>query len=219
MGRYAASYSMLGGGCARQRRPRMANGFALLAAYVSPIGSATRAGIIRSLGCLFGAMPIATAHLELTIRPMGRADAAAVAEMARELAAVLDDPDPALDPSDLVRDGMGPERWFDCLVAEFDGRLIGYAIVCRGYEAHMAKRRLWLSDLYVRADARRTGTGRGLMAQVARLAIAQGCEAVYWDLWRLNGAGKAFYEGLGAVEIGDLAIWHAGSLQLAAAGD
>jgi len=114
-----------------------------------------------------------------------------------------------------VRDGIGPERWFDCLAAEVDGRLIGYAMVCRGYEAHMATRRLWLSDL----DARRTGVGRALMVEIARLAIGQGCEAVYWDLWRLNHVGKAFYERLGAVEIGDLAIWHVGSRQLAAAGD
>lgn len=150
---------------------------------------------------------------------MATADAAAVAEMARELAAALDDPEPILDPDDLVRDGMGPERWFDCLVAEMDGSLIGYAVVCRGYEAHMAKRCLWLSDLYVRTDARRSGTGRALMAEAARLAIAQGCEAVYWDLWRLNRVGKAFYESLGAAEISDLAIWRGASRQLATASE
>ena len=40
---------------------------------------------------------------------MTRRDAAAVAQMARELAAVLKDPEPALDPNNLVRDGTGPE--------------------------------------------------------------------------------------------------------------
>ena len=149
---------------------------------------------------------------------MASGDAVAVAEMARELAAVLYDPEPALDPNDLARDGIGPERWFDCLVAEVGGRLIGYAMACRGYEAHIGKRRLWLSDLYVRADARRTGAGRALMLAVARLATVQGCEAIYWDLWRLNRVGKAFYESLGAVEDGDLAIWSVASSRLAAAG-
>jgi GNAT superfamily N-acetyltransferase len=149
---------------------------------------------------------------------MATENAAAVVEMGRELAAVLDDPEPALDPNDLMRDGTGAERWFDCLVAEVEGGLIGYAMVCRGYEAHMAKRRLWLSDLCVRMHARRTGAGRALMLEIARLAIALGCEAVYWDLWRLNRAGKALYEMLGAVEIGDLAIWHVHSRELAAAG-
>jgi GNAT superfamily N-acetyltransferase len=156
--------------------------------------------------------------VELTIRPMASGDAVAVAEMARELAAVLYDPEPALDPNDLARDGIGPERWFDCLVAEVGGRLIGYAMACRGYEAHIGKRRLWLSDLYVRAHARRTGAGRALMLAVARLAMVQGCDTIYWDLWRLNRIGKAFYESLGAVEDGDLAIWRVASSRLAAAG-
>ena len=51
--------------------------------------------------------------------------------------------------------------------------------------------RLWLRDLYVRTDARRTGAGRALMVEIARLAIGQGCEAVYWDLWRLP-RGQSF---------------------------
>ena len=63
---------------------------------------------------------------------MTRQDATAVARLARELAAVLEGPEPALDPNDLVRDGIGPKRWFDCLVAEVDGRLISYAMVACG---------------------------------------------------------------------------------------
>ncbi len=51
-------------------------------------------------------MPNASQHGTLTIRPMATGDAAAVADMARELAAALDDPEPALDPDDLARDGL-----------------------------------------------------------------------------------------------------------------
>ena len=39
---------------------------------------------------------------------MTREDAAAVAQMARELAAVLEDPEPTLDPNDLVREASDP---------------------------------------------------------------------------------------------------------------
>ncbi len=155
-------------------------------------------------------------HDETSVRPMEATDAVIVTEMARELAAALDDPEPGLRPSDLLRDGLGPERWFDCLVAVIDRKVVGYAMVCRGYEAHIGKRRLWLSDLYVRKHVRRFGAGRALMIAVARLALAQGCDAVYWDLWRLNLTGKAFYDSLGAVEVDDLAIWQIPSRHLAA---
>jgi GNAT superfamily N-acetyltransferase len=155
-------------------------------------------------------------HGKVTVRPMAIGDAAAVAQMARELAVAVADPEPVLDARDLVRDGAGPDRWFDCMVAVVDGEVVGYAMCCRGYEAHIGKRRLWLSDLYVRADARRLGAGRALMAAVARLAAAQNCEAVYWDLWRENATGRAFYQSLGAIEDADITIWNVVSRHLAA---
>ena len=152
----------------------------------------------------------------IIIRPMQAEDAAPIVEMARELAAAVDDPEPVLDADDLVRDGTGAERWFDCLVAVAAGVIVGYAMMCRGYEAHTAKRRVWLSDLYVRKQARQMGVGRTLMTAVARHAMAQGCDAIYFDLWRSNRAGKSFYESLGAAEVADLAIWRFSSSDIAA---
>src|SRR5216684_6402069 len=103
--------------------------------------------------------------------------------MARELAAVVGDAAPAVLESDLIRDGFGPERWFDCLVAEAPNQLVGYALMCKAFEAHTGKKRLWLGDLYVRPAARRSGAGRSLMAVVANRALEFDCEAVYWELW------------------------------------
>jgi GNAT superfamily N-acetyltransferase len=140
------------------------------------------------------------------VRAMRPADAAGVIEMARELAAAVGDPEPRLAEADLLGDGTGAERWFDCLVAELAGSVVAYALLCKGFEAHTASRRLWLGDFYVRPHARRNGIGRGLMAAVARHALQHGCDAVYWELWRKNSAGEAFYRGLPVQEVADLAV-------------
>jgi GNAT superfamily N-acetyltransferase len=142
----------------------------------------------------------------LAVRPMRPGDAAAVVEMARELAATVGDPMPELLESDLVTHGTGPGRWFDCLVAEVAKQLVGYTIVCRAFEAHTAKKRLWLGDLYVRPAARRSGIGRALMTAIARHALELGCEAVYWELWRMNAEAGAFYRELVAEELAELAL-------------
>ena len=126
--------------------------------------------------------------------------------MARELAHDLHDPRPAITPEVLLRDGLGPERWFDCWIAEVDQELAGYALTCRSFEAHTGRRRLWLGDLYVRPSTRRKGVGRSLFAAVARRAIELGCDAVYWELWRRNASGAAFYQQLNAKEFGALVI-------------
>lgn len=143
-------------------------------------------------------------------------DAEIVVAMAVELAAAVDDPAPDFDAARFVRDGFGPARWFDCLVAEVGDEPVGYAIVCRGFEAHTGKRRLWLGDLYVRAAARRSGVGRALMAAVASRARKLDCEAVYWELWRPNALGRAFYERLDAEETDDLAVMRLGGERLMA---
>lgn len=133
-------------------------------------------------------------------------DAGAVVAMARELALSVADPPPALDAERLVRDAYGAERWFECFVAEHDGVLVGYVLACRGFEAHTGKRRLWMGDLFIREKARRLGAGKMLIAAIAKHALALGCDAVYWELWRLNATGKAFYDRLVAEEATDLAI-------------
>jgi GNAT superfamily N-acetyltransferase len=150
------------------------------------------------------------------IRGLRPQDAAEVVHMARELAAAVGDPEPALAQADFVRDGAGPERWFDCLVAEVAGQLAAYALVCKSFEAHTARKRLWIGDFYVRPDARRSGVGRALMTAIARHALQLGCDAVYWELWRLNSAGEAFYRSLGAEEAADLKVMRLDQDRLAA---
>ena len=143
-------------------------------------------------------------------------DAEVIVAMAAELAAVVENPTPDLDIARFVRNGFGPDRSFECLVREIDGEPVGFALICRGFEAHTGKRRLWLGDLYVRTAARRSGAGRALMAAVASRAIDLDCEAVYWELWRPNKLGKAFYKGLDAEETGDLAVMRLAGDRLAA---
>jgi GNAT superfamily N-acetyltransferase len=150
------------------------------------------------------------------IRPMRAADAARVVDMARALAAAVGDPAPKVSETDLIRDGAGPERWFDCLVAEVAGQVVGYALMSRGFEAHTGKRRLWLGDVYVQPAARRRGAGGALMTAIARHALQLGCDAVYWELWRMNVAGGAFYRGLQAEEATDLAVMRLDRDRLAA---
>jgi GNAT superfamily N-acetyltransferase len=150
------------------------------------------------------------------VRTAAPSDAEVVIRMAGELAAAVEDPAPGLDAPGFVRDGFGPDRWFECLIAEIEGEPVGFALICRGFEAHTAKRRLWLGDLYVRAAARRSGAGRALMATVASRAIDLGCEAVYWELWRPNTVGRAFYARLDAEQADELEVMRLGGSRLSA---
>jgi GNAT superfamily N-acetyltransferase len=143
-------------------------------------------------------------------------DSEAIVAMARELAAAVEDPPPRIDVAQFLDIAFGPERWCDCFVAERGSALVGYAVVCRGFEAHTGERRLWLADLFVSGATRMGGVGRALIGAVASHALALGCAAVCWDLWRPNTVGRAFYRALGAEEASDLAQYRLGRERLAA---
>jgi GNAT superfamily N-acetyltransferase len=143
-------------------------------------------------------------------------DSEAILAMARELAAAVEDPPPSIDVARFIGAAFGPDRWCDCFVAERDRALVGYAVVCRGFEAHTGERRLWLADLFVSATIRMGGVGRALMGAVASHALALGCVAVCWDLWRPNKVGTAFYRALDAEEASEVAQFRLGRDRLAA---
>jgi GNAT superfamily N-acetyltransferase len=143
-------------------------------------------------------------------------DADAIVVMARELAAAVKDPPPPLDAARFLGTAFGPERWCDGFVAEQGTALVGYALVCRSFEAHTGERRLWLADLFVSPATRMSGAGRALIGAVARHALTLGCAAVCLDLWRPNKVGAAFYQTLGAEEASDIAQLRLGRDRLAA---
>jgi GNAT superfamily N-acetyltransferase len=137
------------------------------------------------------------------IRPYRPADAPALSALAREMAADLSDPPPALDATMLERATGGKEPWCELLVAEAaDGPLLGFVLFSRRFEAHMARFSLWIADLHVALHARRKGVARALMQAVARRATELDCPLIAWDLWVENDWARAFYLALGA-EIDD----------------
>lgn len=132
------------------------------------------------------------------VRRARRTDVPAVVEMARALADELGNKKPAISAAKLTRNAFGAKRWCSCLVAALGGAPVGYAIYCPTFEGHIGNRQIYLSDLFVRPEARGSGAGRALMNAVARAALENDCVAVTWELWDQNALGRDFYEHLGA---------------------
>src|SRR5262249_23647716 len=94
--------------------------------------------------------------------PPGREDDCQVVE---RVANALNEHDglPAIPVVGWVRrDVFGAEPRFELLVAERAGEILGYALHGQAYNTDYGTVGLWLEDLYVRADERRSGVGRRL---------------------------------------------------------
>lgn len=78
------------------------------------------------------------------------------------------------------------------------GNVIGYAIYFYNYSTWLAKKGLYLEDLYVAECERGQGIGKKLLAHLAKIAVHEGCGRFEWSVLDWNAPAIAFYESLGA---------------------
>ena len=105
-------------------------------------------------------------------------------------------------PERLAEDLFGARQRVECLVAEAEGGLVGYALFYPTYSSFQTAPMVWLEDLYVVPERRGRGDGRALLAELSRLALARGCRRMGWIVLDWNAASIRFYEGLGARRAG-----------------
>lgn len=139
--------------------------------------------------------------MAVCVRPATAADATVLAELSRALNSELREPVGHVTDAAVARDVFGASpAGISVLLAELDGRPVGYALFHDAYESTYAARGVFLGDLYVRPEARRHGVGRALVAAVARAAKARDRSFVWWVSKAWNADAHAFYRTLGALD-------------------
>ena len=107
----------------------------------------------------------------MTIRTATSGDAIAIGELSIEFSDYLrslGDTGTVWISSDVyLRDGFGPNPAFSGLVAEHEGKIIGYLLYHQGYDTDYLTRILYIIDLYVQATWRRHGIGCKLVEEAA----------------------------------------------------
>ncbi len=84
-----------------------------------------------------------------------------------------------------------------CLVAERDGRLLGFAILNPYFPAPDLTHGLFLKELYVAGEARSAGVGERLIEGIRALALERGDTRVLWTTGEGNSGSQRFYDRLG----------------------
>lgn len=137
--------------------------------------------------------------MSLVIRPIGGPDVAAFLDLVDGLADYEKLPRPdAAARERLAADALTDPPRFHVLLAELDGRLVGYAFYFFTYSSFLAAPTLYLEDIFVLPDARGQGAGIGLFRACARQAVERSCGRMDWQVLSWNEPSIRFYERLGA---------------------
>ena len=135
---------------------------------------------------------------EIIIRTATEKDVPEMLQFIRELAEFEHGLDEVtVTEEDLLNDGFGGNKLFDCLVAERDGISLGIAVYFYTYSTWNGKC-LYLEDLIVKEKYRSQGVGEVLMKELIGIAKKEKVNRMSWQVLGWNVEAHKFYKRLGA---------------------
>lgn len=87
--------------------------------------------------------------------------------------------------------------WFNFLVAQFDGEIIGISLFYKRYSTWTGAC-FYLEDLYVKPEHRGSGIGLALLKETASIANVEGASRLDWQVIDWNTPAVDFYKKIGA---------------------
>lgn len=98
---------------------------------------------------------------------------------------------------DLIKDGFGEEKLFQCFVAETAGVIVGMALAYPRYSTWKGPV-IHLEDLIVTERIRGSGLGSALLTEVVKYGNSLGVKRISWEVLDWNEPAISFYEKKGA---------------------
>jgi len=98
----------------------------------------------------------------------------------------------------LIKDGFGDEKVFDCIVAELDKKVVGFALFYTSYSTWKGKC-LYLEDFLVTEKLRGKGIGKLLFDEVYQIAKQRNVGRFEWQVLEWNKPAINFYKKYNAI--------------------
>lgn len=111
---------------------------------------------------------------------------------------------------------FGPRPMAEVLIAENEGRAIGFALFFHNFSTFEGRPGLYLEDLFVIPEARGLGAGKALLSRLAQLALERDCARLEWWVLDWNEPSIAFYRSLGARPMDEWTVQRVDGAALAA---
>lgn len=98
----------------------------------------------------------------------------------------------------LYKDAFGKKPAYRMLVAIHDKEIVGYAFYFFLYSSFLAKKTLYLEDIFITESKRSLGIGKLFMSKLIKKAHKENCGRMEWCVLDWNKNAIEFYNKLGA---------------------
>ncbi len=101
--------------------------------------------------------------------------------------------------ADLYKGLFGTPSYAEAVIAEADGKAVGFALYFYNFSTFLMKPGIYLEDLFVLPDYRRRGIASALLKYLANHALDKGCGRLEWSVLDWNESAITFYKRIGAI--------------------
>lgn len=134
----------------------------------------------------------------MTFRAATEADTAKILKFIRELAVYEKLEDQVVATEELLREWIFEKKIAEVIFAMEGETEVGFALFYHNFSTFLCRAGIYLEDLYVFPEYRGKGYGKGLLTELARIAVARGCGRFEWCCLDWNQSSIDFYKSLGA---------------------
>ena len=144
---------------------------------------------------------------ELTFRFAAEQDTPLILHFIRELAEYEHMADQVVTNEEKLRAEIFEKKGAEVIFALEDGKEVGFALFFHNFSTFLGRRGLYLEDLFVLPEYRGKGYGKGLLRQLACIALERGCGRLEWWCLDWNKPSIDFYRALGAQPMDEWTVY------------
>ena len=136
----------------------------------------------------------------ITIRRTTENDVGLIYDLINELALYEKRPEDMTGSKDMLGFWLFDKKIATAVVAELEGKPIGYAIYYPIFGSFATKANVHLEDMFIKPGYRRKGFGKQFFSELLKMIKSEGYSQLEWSCLKWNTPSIEFYKKIGAIE-------------------
>ena len=144
----------------------------------------------------------------LIIRFAEKSDTPIIFSLIKQLAEYEKLSDKVITTEEKIKQSIfGNDQFIEVLIAEFEGKAVGYALFFKNYSTFLGKAGIYLEDLFVLPDYRGKGIGKSILKKIISIAKQRDYGRVEWSVLDWNVSAIEIYKKIGAEPLDEWKIF------------
>ncbi len=144
---------------------------------------------------------------EMRFRFAEEKDVSLILQFIRALAVYEKMEDQVVAEEETIRNWLFQKETARVLFALEGEKEVGFALFFHNFSTFLGRGGIYLEDLFVLPEYRGKGYGKGLLKELAKMAVSQGCGRLEWMCLNWNKPSIDFYLSLGATPMEDWTLY------------